>query len=304
MRVVFVCKNDNANVAYTLQQCLLEVGVNALAIKTKPHKFGYSKQAIVVNSDEMKKEMEAANAVIFVHSKFMHVGSDLKGKIIGVFHTGSQYRKETESLNELFNRVGDVTFCGGDVLGLGAKNEVWLQAPVDTKHILPVYSRSVPGKIIIGHYPSAPNKGLEYIQAAIKRLRGNFEFRYSEQTVSWEKNLQRMSECDVYIGEMHLERFGHKLSAFGISALEAACLGKIVCNRFLHKPQYEKTFGPCAIHVTNTYKELASTLSSIIRMDDNQILKLKKASRDWVERCHSYAVVGTRIKKVLEGIKK
>ena len=75
----------------------------------------------------------------------------------------------------------------------------------------------------MGHFPSKPAvKGSDKIVEAMKNVKGNFEFRYSDKRVSWEEQIKRMSECDIYV-----ERFT-KDSGFGITALEAAALGKIV----------------------------------------------------------------------------
>jgi hypothetical protein len=92
------------------------------------------------------------------------------------------------------------------------------------------------------------------------------------------------------------------LTAFGITALECACLGKIVCTRFPDLPLYERLFGKCEIQVTNKPIDLEIKLEQLLSMPKNDLITLQKKTRKWVEERHSFEVIGNWFKKQFERI--
>lgn len=235
-----------------------------------------------------------------MHSQYRDLGINLTKKTVLVWHTGSGYRQKFKKFNAFFNPMVDASICARDLFGLGAKNEKWVGGLVDTDLLSPVYSRDS-NKVIIAHYPSN-YKGADKIQAAVERLKDKdqFIFRYDDQRISWVKQMKRLSECDIYVENFYEVQKGRLTGAFGIAALEAAALGKIVVTRFLFMEDYEQRFGKCAIQVVHTVEELAKILAHLISLSDNELLKLKKQSREWVVRCHSYEAVAQRLLKVIE----
>jgi|LSQX01.2.fsa_nt_gb glycosyltransferase involved in cell wall biosynthesis len=304
MKVVLLCNNDWANVAYVYEKCLREVDIDAISFSSKKHHYGYPEQAILwKNINDIKSYVEECDVLIFVHSEYIETGVDLNNKIISVIHTGSRYRQNSKKINDIFNPLVDITFSGGDVLGMGAKNEVWIQPAIDIKKIQPFYYKSK-DKTIIAHYPSG-SKGYPIINDVIGKLnRKNFMFKYDPINVSWEDNLKRMSECDIYIEEMNSDQNGIPLYIFGIQAIEAASLGKIVCSRFPMFDKYEETFGECGLIPTNTPEILKEKLEEFLSMDDSDFIELQKKSRRWVENCHSYKVIGKRFKTIFNKLLK
>ena len=305
MKAVLLSKSDWANLSYFYEKSLNAVGIEAKAFSKTRHRY-YPKQVkLYKNIKEIKEYIQDADVVMFVHSVYTETGVSLKNKIVCVVHTGSAYRQNSKKLNKIFNPIVDVTFSGGDVLGMGAKNEIWVQPAIDINKIQPSYFNPKPkDKVVIAHYPSG-TKGYPIIKDVISKLkRKNFIFKYDSTKVPWENNLKRMSECDIYIEEMNPEQKGIPLYVFGIQAIEAAALGKVVCSRFPMFNDYEKIFGSCGLIPTNTPEILKDTLEKFLYMSDLDFIELQKKSREWAVNCHSYKVIGERFKNIFEDIRR
>jgi hypothetical protein len=306
MKVIFVCEYDWANMGYTLSKCLNSVDVYCKSFAIRQYHFNYPEQSLSFK-ENVNKELEEADIVIFIQSKFFKLDVDLSKKIIAVMHTGTTYRQHAEDVNKVFNKVVDVSFCSSDLLRLGAKNEICYQPAIDINSFVPVYSDfENRDNVIIGHYPTH-KKGTKKILEAIDRLKHrrpdlNFEFKYDEKNVPFEEHIKRVSECDIYIEDMRPKQGSIPLTAFGITALECACLGKIVCTRFPDLPLYEKLFGKCEIQVTNKPIDLEIKLEQLLSMPKNDLIALQKKTRKWVEERHSFEVIGNWFKKQFERI--
>lgn len=304
MKVIFLCKDDWANMGYTYSKSLNKIGIYSKSFCQIKHIFGYPEHSKLY-SNLLKNEVEEADVVIFIHSKFVETGVDLSKKIVGVMHTGTTYRQFHKEVNKVFDPIVDITFCGSDVLGFNPKNEVCLQPAIDTDFFQPIYSNFLDReKMIIAHYPTSP-KGYEIIQKVIDSLnQGEIEFRYNPKTVPFDDHIKRVSECDIYIEDMHDKQNGIPLTAFGITTLECACLGKIVCTRFPDLPIYEKFFGKCGVQVTNNKTELREKLNWLLSIPKDEIIELQKLTRKWVEERHSFEVIGNWLKEQLEKVEK
>lgn len=305
MKVLFISRDDHANMGYVASQALQKIGIESTATIRRKERFGYPAQGIEIeNPKYLKPYAEEADVIIFMHDpKHRHPGIDLKDKKVLVWHTGSGYRQKFEKYNAFFNPIVDVSLCSSDLLGLGAKNERCLNGLVDTETLQPDYRRR-DNKLIIAHYPSHA-KGAENILAAIQWLeRGKFKdsfiFKYDGQRVCWTEQIERMSECDIYISEIVLVQRDKIVGHFGITALEAAALGKVSITRSIF-PEDCSDF-PFGIQVANTPEELAEKLEYLISLPNDELLKLRKLTRDWVVHCHSYGAVGRRLLKIIEEI--
>lgn len=299
MKIVMLSVNDWANVGGVYQECFTRVGLDAVSLCTVKHRFNYPNHSTWINPGLMKEYVKDADVVMFMHSEFIDTGVDLKDKIVAVVHTGSKYRQNAKSMNEFFNSIVDVTFSGGDVLGMGAKNEIWIQPAVDVKALQPVYKNNN-DPYIIAHYPTG-TKGYPIIQDVINGLTNrNFVFRYDANNIPWKEHLKRVYECDIYIEDMMDNQRGIPLLIYGIQTIEAAAQGKVVCTRFPIVDKYEKEFGKCGIQVANNAIQLTHVLESILSSKKEDFIKMQKESRKWVEKCQSYEVIGKRFKKIFK----
>jgi len=291
LNVLLVAVHDWAAIGEQYARCLRSIGVNATMLVQNKHKFNYPHQGTLFrNTKQLAPYVKKANVIHLMHGQNPIPVPDLKGKKIVISHTGSGYRAKYKELNKKLNPIADLTIVSGDLFGKGAKNEHWFEAGiVDVKVLKPVYERTS-DKIIIGHFPSnSTKKGSKQIVKAIKNVEGNFEFRYGPKKVSWEEQIKRMSECDIYV-----ERFIGS-NGFGITALEAAALGKILFNPYIFVNKYRESGANFAPIVFKGSEELVSKLEKVISSSDDELLRLKKRMRNWVEKYHSYKAVGEKL---------
>jgi len=306
--VLFLAIDDWANVAYSLAESLKSIGKPALALTKKKHSFHYPKEAKVYSTPrELKKAAKKADTIIWMHSKVTKVPTS--GKKLLVFHGGSIYRRNPGKINRIFNPLVHASLIQtGDLLSLGAKNEIWLQALVDTATIQPNFEKVSELKTI-AHFPAIQRtKGTPKVYQVIEELKKSsvlkdkFRFISSGKNVSWKENIERMSKCDIYIDALQPELKGKKYGEWGIAALEAAALGKIVVSHFLSYERYLKEFGNCAIKHANSVEELEKVLRNLIQMNDDQMKEEKVGTREWVEKKHSLEVIGERLLDIINRI--
>lgn len=294
MSVLFVAYQDWANVGYSLAECLKCCGVDAKAITLVSHSFLYPLQAEVVRTHkELQNWADKSDVVVFMHS--WYTPSDYKGKRLFVYHGGTTYRQDPEVLNKFFNPLIEGAIVQTyDLLNMGAKNEHWLLPPVDTEKIQVIETKN--DVLTFGHFPRHPDiKGTKVIYDLMQSLEDVFEFRFLTSTdiAPWEENLKRMGECDVYIEELAPPY------EWGITALEAAALGKVVITDFKGLDSYRTVYGGCPLLVSNTPEELLDSIIYAIEMDKSDFLLKQRDTRKWVETYHSYDAVGERLRGIL-----
>jgi len=261
---------------------------------------------------EFSQIIKDAWIVVWMHSQFQQIIHGPRAKNYAVFHGGSWYRNNPQKMNEIFNRLVNVSLIQtGDLLDLGAKNEKWILPGIDTDAIQPHYSFAGGEKIIIGHFPSKPAiKGTEAINEVITMLKESrgladrFEYRtsegdYPECLVPWEENLQRMAPCDIYIEGLNLQLNGKPYGEWGVTTLEAAALGCVPVSHFLSAERYKKDYGECPVYVANTKGQLAMQLIMLLSMSQEKLLREKMLARRWVQMQHSYTATGWRLKEAL-----
>lgn len=310
MKILLIANHDWANLGYTLSKCLKEVGVEATMLVSNLHP-NYSEHGIHFrNIDQVRKYAQKADIIQFMHSQWVNTGIDLKTKRVFVFHGGGAYRGGREKINKIFNPIVEKSIIQtGDLFGLGAKNEVWLLPAVDTNKLKPVYERKS-NKILIGHFPSGPKaKNSNGINRVVERLKQDlghkFEYIFSSDKVSWDKQIKRVSKCDIYIEACNLKLKSKRSSKeckygeWGVAGIEAAALGKIVISHFLSHERYKQEYGNCGIKVANSLDEIEEHLRGLLMLDDNQLLQIRKDTRLWVEKFHSHYAVGKRLKEII-----
>lgn len=308
MDVLIVSKNDWANMGYRFQESLRSVGIDAKAVTLGINYSCRPKHAQVCSVKKIRRYAQSAKIIQFMHSEYLKL--DVNDKRVFVFHGGGLYREQFKKLNRIFNPIVEKSIIQtGDLFGLGAKNEVWVLPAVDTHTLQPVY-RQKSNKIIIGHFPSGErvknSPGIrEVIEKVRKDLGHKFEYIFSGQRVPWAAQIKRVSECDIYIEACKLELGGErstqprKYGEWGVAAIEAAALGKVVISHFLSHKKYEKEYGKCVIKVANSLNEIEGHLRKLLLLDTNELFQIRKDTRAWVEKYHSYKVVGERLKKVV-----
>lgn len=301
MRIVNICENDFSNFAFCNAKALQAAGVDAVALKRKPHPFKYAEQGRVSTIFDMTEEIERADIVQFFHSDkrlFDILRQRMKNKRVIVYHTGTPYRSDPHGMNEFFNKYAEMCFTDQcEFMTLGAKNVHYIATAIDTDAIQ-VHTKEVKAPFVFAHYPSNPiNKGTQ----KIKRMMAQFEldFRISERRVAYRQQLQRMGECDIYIELFAPQQNGNPYGCFGVTAFEAAALGKVVVTQNINQKVYEDVYGECPLFLANTGDEFVEIINNILTLTPQAVQDLQEKSRDWVVEKHSYVATGEFLRKIL-----
>ena len=304
-KVLLVAQVDWAYMGYTLSQCLKTVGVEAEMLVRQPYTYRPGCGRPFTTTEQVKKYAEQADIIQFMHGQWIDSGVDLSRKRVFVYYGGSNYRLDPGGISDWFNPIVEKSIIQtGDLLGLGAKNEVWLLPAVDTDMLKPIYKRTS-NKIVIGHFPSSTAKNTAQIEKVVQQLipkYGNrFEYISDTGTMRWDKHIKRVSMCDIYIEACTPIQQYHgkalKYGEWGVAGIEAAALGKIVITHFLSHKRYTQEYGKCELCVANEPTDIATNIEKLLALSDDELLKRRKATRAWVKKFHSLEAVGTKLKE-------
>lgn len=306
MKVLNCAHDDYANFAYDNCQALKSVGVFCQSLKLVGHPFGYESQSDVVSRHHMEMKIAEADFVQLMHSfkEGLEMCKELKKERVIVWHTGTAYRQKPEEMNACFNPfVQQSIIALGEFSGLGCKNESYVVGAINTNKIQ--RTKRADRMLKIAHYPSNPEvKGtriINRIMAAMSQgYSSRFNFKSSPERVNYKKQLERMAECDVYIELFAPYQDGKKYGSFGITALEAAAMGKIVITNHSTAEVYRKAYGiDTPFVVAETEEELFAKIELLLFTPLRQIRELQEDTRKWVVEHHSYEATGKRLVKIL-----
>lgn len=286
MTLVSVCTEDHANYAYLMTEALKSVGVDATSFCTVKHPFDYGESSIVIDADTMLDVMRDADAIQVMHSDPLPLQllKQLPKKEVVVYHTGSRYRQDPKTYNNMFAGMRTVIALAEFHLTCDG---IYIPPCIDTNKLQPDFTDHGG---VFAHYPSNVEvKGSDTIKAIIP------EIQFSPVHVSHEDNLERMRACDIYVELFKLKLGAASYGSFGMTALEAAALGKVVVSSYLWKDYYEANFGELGLIHVKSLDDLAWTAETLRNSD---LLPLKEKSRQWAER-HSFEAIGNCIKQRL-----
>lgn len=143
-------------------------------------------------------------------------------------------------------------------------------------------------KPIVMHIPSVPIiKGTPAVEFAIKKLDGQCDFEYRSMTgVTYDKAMQAMAECDIYIDQL-------VLGVFGLAAIQAMAYGKpVVCYML---PAMRAALPDMPI-IDATQENLPEVLERLIKNPQLRY-EIGLKSRAWVEQHHNaHKIAGELIK--------
>ena len=299
MKVIFCSYNDYSNFAYSLSESLKSVGINSKSLALTPHPFNYEKTSLVVNHITMIDEMKEADIIIIAHSS-EHILSLCKdfGKRLFVIHTGTPYRQEPERMNSIFNPVCErILFDSPEFDSLIQKEERnYIAGAIDTDKIkFSDYHNSV---LTFAHYPNKPEtKGTAKIIEMMKEFQ--VKFIYDTTDVNHEHNLKRISECDVYIELFAPKQKDKVYGSFGVTAFEAAAMGKIVITNSMYHNVYRANYGSCELSVANDEEFFKAWIKYYQNTSLEKIKEYKILNRNWIVENHSYNATGKYLIKVL-----
>lgn len=295
MKILNISKDDWANFQHDNMKALRSVGLHCDSIKQNSHPFYTEESEIVPGVDEICRRITDYDVIQFFHddvSLFQKIRGAIVGKKIIVYHTSSYYRKYHALINANMPAGIHKSVCAmPEFIGLGARNEIYMVGAVDTERLKPGRAPERPFKF--AHYPSNPSvKGTAKIVELMAQTDANFV--YSEAKVSYEEQLAKMQDCDVYI-EMFTRRDGNGMpyGDFGITALEAAAMGKVVVTNFRHARVYKDYYQGFFMFAPSNEEEFLGMIREIngYTLDQMRWFQLTM-TREWVETNHSYKATG------------
>lgn len=301
MRVINVSFDDYANFSYDNAMALKSVGVDANSYKIVKHPFGYKNESDVVSRQRMRLIIKQADLVQIFHSANVFIQDCLDAKKpFVVYHTGTSYRSNPEGMNHLFNRTALFSLTDQcEFINLGAKNLHYIAGAIDAVKY-PKFNHQIKTPFKIAHYPSnAEVKGTDkIIEMMLKVKSTNFVFDWSKERVTHAEQFKRMGACDVYIELFNKKLNGKPYGCYGITAFEAAAMGKVVITQNINPKVYEDVYGRTQLLYCNTEKEFIKQIEILGDMSMEQISTLQTYTYNWVLEKHSYQATGNYLKKL------
>lgn len=303
MKVLNVCQDDWANFAYDNSVSLRSVGIKADSINRNKHLFDYDNQSIIQPDVSKICEMiQDYDVIQFFHdnvSMFNAIKNACAGKRLIVYHTSSYYRKNYTAVDHLMNIYAEKAVCAmPEFMPLCThKHKIYMVGAVDTDTLKPDGKEF--NNAMFAHYPSNPKvKGTPQIVNMMQDLGIKENFNYSYDIIPYKENIVRMIDCNVYI-EMFsmIDGMGSPYGNFGISALEAAALGKIVITNCLGIRIYKEYYGSIGLDIANTEEEFREKITEMSNFSKEEIILKQNHTRDWVVKNHSYKASGEYILK-------
>lgn len=307
MKILNISHTDWANFQYDNMKALRSVGLECDSLVLNSHTFYGVDQSACVTLEIMQDRIANYDIIQFFHdnlSLFNLLLPAMVGKKIIPYHTSSYYRANPALVNATMNIYAYKSVNAmPEFMGMGAHNEFYMVGAIDTDAIKPnEHWRGLCSTF--AHYPSNPEvKGTESIKRLMAQTNvGAHYFRCSTDIVSYADQLTRMQECDIYI-EMFTDKdgLGSPYGDFGITALEAAAMGKIVVTNFKHAHVYKHYYHGFFAFCPKTEAEFISMINEIACYSGYQLEHCQALSRMWVEQNHSYKATGNYfLKNVLD----
>lgn len=297
MKVVFLSESDYANFGFNMRMALIHNQVDAMAYTLTPHPFGYEKQAHKATRQEMKEHCKKADIVFIVHSSPSLLECTWKHNRVFVIHTGTRYRQNPDKLNAIFNSECERVFTDSpEFMELGGKLVTYIATSIDkTKY--PIHHNT--GQFKFAHHPSNPEvKGTEKIKQMMAKI--PVFFHCDTSIVSHEQNLRRMANCDCYIEMFATEQKGKVYGNAGVTAWEAAAMGKVVITNFLHQEVYINAYGIMPFQVANTEVEFDLKVRNIATLGRSDLKDLSEYLRNLIIERHSMEATGKYLLQYLQ----
>jgi len=172
--------------------------------------------------------------------------------------------------------------------------------PVDTDYLF--FENKINELRQVLHCPSNfEKKGTSQFITTMTELEKSIpNFRWSVgDRVNWYTNIDRIRDCDIYFDACQPILRGKPYGFWGMAALEAAALGKVVITHFNHnEKRYIKLYGKHPLQVANNFNEVKERIIECLTMNETDLKNLQSKTRQWVVKNHSLKVVGKRLRDI------
>lgn len=282
---------DYANLGHSVGRSLRSIGIDCIDITLSKHPFDYGSESKLVTRDTFRTLSKEADHVLIMHS--CPILFDLnENPNFSVYHTGTRYRESPTYFNELFQSAKAVLTDHTEFMQSGKME--YVVSGIDASLYQP---KEIGEKLIIGHYPSNPEvKGTNEIIEMLKPFRDKFEIRVGLNKVSHAEQIKRMQECDIYIELFKPMLNGKKYGCFGVTALEAAMMGKLVITQDLEHNTYLEAYGEHPFVTVKNQHQFNEALETSYKYHT-------QGMSDWIhseaKRLHSFEATGQRLKNLL-----
>jgi hypothetical protein len=244
----------------------------------------------------MISQIKKAEVIQIMHSNvqlfYLARTHNPDAKII-IYHTGTIYRNANPQLNKTFQGCKTVT-DQTEFMSLG--NHEYIVSPVDYEQRR-LYNK---GLKKIGHYPSNPEiKGTGKIMELLGESKQGFKLLHSIENVSHQEQINRIGKSDIYVELFKPELNGKAYGCFGVTALEACAMGKIVVTQNLFKDVYKDAYGHCPMSIVNTEEAFMNTIDGLLTMNRRDFRQLQKDTFQIMRENHSFKSTGERIAKFI-----
>ena len=116
-------------------------------------------------------------------------------------------------------------------------------------------------------------------------------------------HIERLKGIDVYIEMLADKQGGKPYGSFGMTALEAAALGKIVITQSLNdEGLYQDNYDIPLLNFIKNSEDLKKICLNLDNYTDTHIRGQQELTRKWVENNHSFKATGQRLKNILNGL--
>lgn len=306
-KIVLFCYDDYANYMYSHYLSYKAAGVEVRCIKIKKHAFSYANEAEIVNNNQAFEILREADQIHYYHSnpawwKLINGIID-SNKQLFVYHTGTIYRSACKEMDNLFsNATMTLTDqCEFMMIGYNFQNWKYVATAIDTDIYNPEHDKVSVPPYKIGHYPSNSKvKGSEKVVEMMNDIfSSRLNFHYSYAKVPHPEYIKRLFSCDIYIEMFAPEQMGNPYGCYGVTAFEAAALGRIVITQNIYPNIYKDAYGiEHPFIICNTEKEFKEKINDITNLPQMEIKKLKDKAREWAVNNHSYIATGNYLKKL------
>lgn len=257
MRVLNISRNDYANMSHENANALRSIGVHC-------EDYSYNRHTFVYLTESKPIDIQGLTAIFrtFDIIQIFHTDNELlkvvhsHPKVI-IYHTGTRYRQQPKHYDEVFKHYTILTDQCEFINGF---NMLYIAPHTALRHV----PKRIQEKLIVGHYPSNPEvKGTDAIIRMLEPFHNDFEIRIDTKKVTHQQNLQRVSECHIYIELFAPTQGGNPYGCFGVSAFEATGLGCLVVTNNINPWAYESVYGQSPFLTPNTEQKFVNTIKAL-----------------------------------------
>lgn len=305
MKILNACYDDYANFAHGIHVSMREVGLDVTGAKLKRHPFGYADELAIVQTETMKKLMQETDIVQLFHSD-LHILKLCKevGAKYTVWHTGTRYRHNPPGIAAQFNRA---------VAKFTDQCEFMITDP--KLHYVAAMVKPMPSLIrqpnrpyVVAHYPSKSiTKGSPIVCFEMERIAtwhpDSMIFEFSDSLVPHPQQLQRMAECDIYFELFAPTQNGDIYGCYGVTAFEAAAMGKIVVTNNSFPNVYPEAYGvSLPFVIANCQRDIPDRVNELLALPEAAMEQRQEETFGWLSKNHNPTATGERVKKILEAL--